>query len=159
MDGCDADLRFWPDSGGVDLTKIVRFFSMECKSGSVSVTFLLRNSRREVHSRGGRGISPHQASLEKRREASPMNGIPVDQDDKLAVSMSGLEQRWNDMARTIREQRDQIVAMNGQAEAQKEAIEDLESQVLMLQERTDALEAEKVRVIARIEGLLGRYEE
>ncbi|GAB0058199.1 hypothetical protein SIID45300_02544 [Candidatus Magnetaquicoccaceae bacterium FCR-1] len=88
-----------------------------------------------------------------------MNGIPVDQDDKLAVSMSGLEQRWNDMARTIREQRDQIVAMNGQAEAQKEAIEDLESQVLMLQERTDALEAEKVRVIARIEGLLGRYEE
>ncbi|MBF0263077.1 MAG: hypothetical protein HQL97_14705 [Magnetococcales bacterium] len=97
--------------------------------------------------------------LEKRREAIPMNGIPDDQDDKLAVSMSGLEQRWNDMARTIREQRDQIVAMNGQAEAHKEAIDDLESQVLMLQERIDALETEKIHVIARIEGLLGRYEE
>ncbi|MEO5345419.1 MAG: hypothetical protein H7834_03450 [Magnetococcus sp. YQC-9] len=109
---------------------------MESKSGVVSVTY-----------------------LEKRREAEPMNGLTEDQEDKLAVSMSGLEQRWNEMAQTIRQQREQIEALSAQSEGQRETVAELEEQVLLLQERIDALEAEKTRVIARIEQLLGRYEE
>ncbi|MBF0191876.1 MAG: hypothetical protein HQL99_12170 [Magnetococcales bacterium] len=83
----------------------------------------------------------------------------MDRDDKLAVSLSDLEHRWKEMARTIREQREQIAGLNGKVAEQNGLISDLETQVLQLQERQDSLEQEKAGVIARIEGLLVRYEE
>ncbi|MBF0271082.1 MAG: hypothetical protein HQL98_03245 [Magnetococcales bacterium] len=83
----------------------------------------------------------------------------MDRDDKLAASLSDLEHRWKEMARTIREQREQIASLNGKVSEQNGLISDLETQVLQLQDRHESLEQEKAGVIARIEGLLVRYEE
>lgn len=76
----------------------------------------------------------------------------MEHENKLSASLAVLERRWDDMAGTIRDLREQL------AHARKQ-ISDLETQSLEQQEQIDALEKEKAGVIARIEGLVARYEE
>ncbi|MEO5333277.1 MAG: cell division protein ZapB [Magnetococcus sp. YQC-5] len=76
----------------------------------------------------------------------------MDHDDKLSASVAVLEQRWNDMAGTIRNLREQIAN-------HKQTISEHETQILQQQEQIEQLTKEKAWVVSRIEGLVDRYEE
>lgn len=76
----------------------------------------------------------------------------MDQDDKLSASLTVLERRWEAMTGVARELREQIAN-------QERQIADLEAQALQFQDRQASLEQEKATVIARIEGLLARFDE
>lgn len=81
-----------------------------------------------------------------------MNDALLDHDNTLSASLTALERRWDGMAERMRGMREQVTA-------QGQSVAELETQVLQQQERIDSLEQEKKAVIARIEGLLSRFEE
>ncbi|MBF0438645.1 MAG: hypothetical protein HQL93_05930 [Magnetococcales bacterium] len=76
----------------------------------------------------------------------------MDQEDKLSTSMGVLERRWDELAGIIRSLRERVAKQETQ-------ISEMETQLLEQQERQDGLEKEKAAVIARIEGLLARFED
>ncbi|MBF0295867.1 MAG: cell division protein ZapB [Magnetococcales bacterium] len=81
-----------------------------------------------------------------------MNDALLDHDNTLSTSLTALERRWDGMAEKMRTLREQVAS-------QRQTISELETQVLQQQERIESLEQEKKAVIARIEGLLSRFEE
>ncbi len=81
-----------------------------------------------------------------------MNGSMIDHEDKLSASMTVLERRWEEVSTTVRDLREQIASKD-------EQIADLETQLQQQTEIQESLNREKAEIIARIEGLLARFEE
>lgn len=81
-----------------------------------------------------------------------MNEAMMEQEDRLGASLTVLERRWDAMTSTLRELKERVAGQEGQ-------IADLEQQLARQQENQEVLEREKAEVIARIEGLLTRFEE